>query len=642
MQVFHQWTAQCLASPVIRDPGLVDSHTVHLNISAIAASVVEAADKASLPRATAAAQSGSTKAGSCEPGTANGASSSSHDDTVSVLVAPSPKGAKVAEEQEGMAHRGVLQRASFGMASQQHSGAHLVPVSENDVALQGANGISLAVGRASLDSAVMPRKSALKSGAKPRILLPAPIPDADVPSPARSSAGSGRLPLLMAPPYPLPPSAGKGQPPSPEGAALESPSAPRPVSDSNVPNTPRGAPPPSPRGVPLPSLHGSPFNLRGDASSSTPQATARSCATSSEASSLQASQASAASAQGMSQVKMSLPGRTSANNNRTSRPALKSGGSELHSALRKAAPETGSQDAPGGAAGAAAGTPDAGTPTGGPRRAKPSVRIVLPDPLERTSTDHLQTAETMAMAAVWHQPVQAHKLGSYRFKGSPEDIDMVYLQMDAHAGRSFPTEQPKGKGNRTRADAGVFQFCPDVAFPSLSRKYYARWRSTTGRGVPQTPRFGRDKHWGWGLASRSPSMSNHTDPLAAPGGGGLGAPGRDAGAPPHGVPVVLNGMLQRSKNLLRLMRSASKRSNYSDRTSAGTVGEAQLASRHDGDQEEGFEQQRPQRASAPGGVSGNRAGGRPPVTVSKEKSMTFGGTGSDHHSSRLGSRQFES
>jgi len=63
--------------------------------------------------------------------------------------------------------------------------------------------------------------------------------------------------------------------------------------------------------------------------------------------------------------------------------------------------------------------------------------------------------------------VSLFRTGVFRFKGNPNDINMVYATTDALSGRSFPSEPPKGKGGRVAEASGhvmtVAAMLPDVA-----------------------------------------------------------------------------------------------------------------------------------------------------------------------------------
>lgn len=64
----------------------------------------------------------------------------------------------------------------------------------------------------------------------------------------------------------------------------------------------------------------------------------------------------------------------------------------------------------------------------------PQVRIQLPDD-DRLSLqpDGGRTSVAMAEASnmtVWHQPVAAQRIGKYKFKGSAEELTMVYVALE--------------------------------------------------------------------------------------------------------------------------------------------------------------------------------------------------------------------
>jgi hypothetical protein len=53
------------------------------------------------------------------------------------------------------------------------------------------------------------------------------------------------------------------------------------------------------------------------------------------------------------------------------------------------------------------------------------------------------------------EAVEVRRLGLFKFKGSPEPVELVHLQLAALAARSFPADPPKGKGARLEAREGL-------------------------------------------------------------------------------------------------------------------------------------------------------------------------------------------
>jgi hypothetical protein len=93
----------------------------------------------------------------------------------------------------------------------------------------------------------------------------------------------------------------------------------------------------------------------------------------------------------------------------------------------------------GGRAAASAGTASGSQPEG-PAAAAPSQQL---------SPFHTPPAKLAPEAA------EVHRLGLFKFKGSPEPVELVHLALAALAGRSFPAEPPKGKGARLEAREGL-------------------------------------------------------------------------------------------------------------------------------------------------------------------------------------------
>ena len=64
-----------------------------------------------------------------------------------------------------------------------------------------------------------------------------------------------------------------------------------------------------------------------------------------------------------------------------------------------------------------------------------------------------------------------------RFKGSSDSVHLVQLATDSLLGRRFPSEPPKGKGNRISVSSGVLMAC-NVQLPSIVAVYRQRWSVT--------------------------------------------------------------------------------------------------------------------------------------------------------------------
>lgn len=52
-------------------------------------------------------------------------------------------------------------------------------------------------------------------------------------------------------------------------------------------------------------------------------------------------------------------------------------------------------------------------------------------------------------------PVEAHDVGSWKFKGNPEPLDMVHVIASTLVKRQFPSEPPKGKVSHQSQGAGT-------------------------------------------------------------------------------------------------------------------------------------------------------------------------------------------
>ena len=63
---------------------------------------------------------------------------------------------------------------------------------------------------------------------------------------------------------------------------------------------------------------------------------------------------------------------------------------------------------------------------------------------------------------------------SRRFKGSADAVQLVQLTTDALLNRRFPSDTPKGKGNRISVSSGVLMTC-NVQLPSIANVYRQRW-----------------------------------------------------------------------------------------------------------------------------------------------------------------------
>ncbi|GAX74578.1 hypothetical protein CEUSTIGMA_g2027.t1 [Chlamydomonas eustigma] len=78
---------------------------------------------------------------------------------------------------------------------------------------------------------------------------------------------------------------------------------------------------------------------------------------------------------------------------------------------------------------------------------------------ERLSIDFPPNASMWMTLGPGQQPyvtgVKAFKTGVFRFKGSGEDIHMVHVTTKLLEGRTFPSDPPKGKGNRVAEASGL-------------------------------------------------------------------------------------------------------------------------------------------------------------------------------------------
>jgi hypothetical protein len=70
--------------------------------------------------------------------------------------------------------------------------------------------------------------------------------------------------------------------------------------------------------------------------------------------------------------------------------------------------------------------------------------------------------------------VEVHHLGFYKFKGSPQPLQMVNVTLASLSGRLLllPSAPPKGKGDRVSAKSGLAASC-ELAIPSLAQAYRA-------------------------------------------------------------------------------------------------------------------------------------------------------------------------
>lgn len=93
--------------------------------------------------------------------------------------------------------------------------------------------------------------------------------------------------------------------------------------------------------------------------------------------------------------------------------------------------------------------------------------------------------------------VYAYRTGIFKFKGNPEEIEMVYVALAQLSGRSFPSEPPKGKGNRIAALSGKALSSVGM-FPELLRTLRAnfvrsqprhgeRWRKAVAATLKTQP-----------------------------------------------------------------------------------------------------------------------------------------------------------
>jgi hypothetical protein len=64
------------------------------------------------------------------------------------------------------------------------------------------------------------------------------------------------------------------------------------------------------------------------------------------------------------------------------------------------------------------------------------------------------------------EAVEVHRLGMFKFKGNPEPIELVHITLAALAARRYPSEPPKGKGNRLEARSGLVATAT-VALPDV-------------------------------------------------------------------------------------------------------------------------------------------------------------------------------
>uniref|UniRef100_A0A383VRV6 Guanylate cyclase domain-containing protein n=1 Tax=Tetradesmus obliquus TaxID=3088 RepID=A0A383VRV6_TETOB len=87
--------------------------------------------------------------------------------------------------------------------------------------------------------------------------------------------------------------------------------------------------------------------------------------------------------------------------------------------------------------------------------------------------------------------VSAHHLGSFRFKGNPQPLQMVNVMAASLAGRAalFPADPPKGKGNRVAAGEGLAGSAV-AQLPTLALQYRARVPHHVLELVPATPLAG--------------------------------------------------------------------------------------------------------------------------------------------------------
>ncbi|GFR47267.1 hypothetical protein Agub_g8954, partial [Astrephomene gubernaculifera] len=66
------------------------------------------------------------------------------------------------------------------------------------------------------------------------------------------------------------------------------------------------------------------------------------------------------------------------------------------------------------------------------------------------------------------------RIGTFRFKGSPEDLPMAHIVLENLVGRRFPAEAPKGKGVKVADSAGLLEEC-DVLLPDLASRLRERF-----------------------------------------------------------------------------------------------------------------------------------------------------------------------
>lgn len=113
--------------------------------------------------------------------------------------------------------------------------------------------------------------------------------------------------------------------------------------------------------------------------------------------------------------------------------------------------------------------------------AGPNGPVLAPILTSRSALLHAAVADApQRMFGLRHVPrlaveVQAHHLGSFKFKGNPEPLQMVNVMLAGLAGRSyfFPKDPPKGKGNRVAANEGLAGVAV-APLPTLAAQYRAR------------------------------------------------------------------------------------------------------------------------------------------------------------------------
>eukprot|EP00877_Chromochloris_zofingiensis_P010007 jgi/Chrzof1/525/Cz01g19010.t1 len=79
--------------------------------------------------------------------------------------------------------------------------------------------------------------------------------------------------------------------------------------------------------------------------------------------------------------------------------------------------------------------------------------------------------------------VMAYSLGSFRFKGNPNALDMVHVTVKQLSGRVFPADPPKGKGQRLEAKSGLVDTC-EVSLPAFAADLRHRQLRTAPASCP--------------------------------------------------------------------------------------------------------------------------------------------------------------